>query len=108
MFNSSGNRGNVAGRGNVLPFEVLGKWMGRYAMWQLDFANDLFIDKGGTLGPPEICYDVNKEIWEYKMENAVDVDDDPYSSEDFDSDEDDSDSDLDACISEDELDVVVL
>ena len=108
MFNSSGNRGNVAGRGNVLPFEVLGKWMGRYAMWQLDFANDLFIDKGGTLGPPEICYDVNKEIWEYKMEHAVDVDDDPYSSDDLDSDEDDSDSDLDACISEDELDVVVL
>ena len=82
--------------------------MGRYAMWQLDFANDLFIDKGGTLGPPEICYDVNKEIWEYKMEHAVDVDDDPYSSDDLDSDEDDSDSDLDASISEDELDVVVL
>jgi hypothetical protein len=37
MFNSSGNRGNVIGRGNVLPFEVLGKWMGRYAMWQLGF-----------------------------------------------------------------------
>ncbi len=50
MFNSSGNRGNVIGRGNVLPFEVLGKWMGRYAMWQLDLANDLFIDKGGKLG----------------------------------------------------------
>jgi hypothetical protein len=63
---------------------------------------------GGTLGPPEICYDVNKEIWEYKMENAVDVDDDPYSSEDLDSDEDDSDSELEACISEDDLDVVVL
>ena len=108
MFNSSGNRGNVAGSGNVLPFEVLGKWMARYAMWQLDFANDMFIEKVGTLGAPEICYDVNKEIWEYKMENAVDVDDDPYSSEDFDGDEEDSDSELEACISEDELDVVVV
>ena len=80
--------------------------MARYAMWQLDFANDLFIEKVGTLGAPEICYDVNKEIWEYKMENAVDVDDDPYSSEDFDGDEEDSDSELEACISEDEVDVV--
>ena len=62
MFNSCGNRGNILGRGNVLPFEVLGKWMGRYAMWQLEFANDLFIDKGGTLGAPEICYDVNKDF----------------------------------------------
>ena len=32
----------------------------------------------------------------------------PYSSEDFDGDEDDSDSELEACISDDELDVVVI
>jgi len=108
MFNSSGNRGNIAGRGNVLPFEVLGKWMGRYAMWQLDFANDLFIDKVGTLGATEICYDVNTEIWDYKPENEVDVDDDPYSSEDTDNDDDDSDSELEACISDDDLDVVFI
>jgi hypothetical protein len=50
MFDSSGSRGNVIGRGNVQPFEVLGKWMARYAMWQLEYANDLFIDKRGTLG----------------------------------------------------------
>ena len=106
MFNSCGNRGNVTGRGNVLPFEVLGKWMGRYAMWQLEFANELFIDKGGTRGAPEVCFDVNTEIWEYKMEHAADTDDDPYSSEDIDGEEDDSDSELDAYISDDELDVV--
>ena len=108
MFNSSGNRGNVKGRGNVLPFEVLGKWMARYAMWQLDFANDLFIDKVGTLGATEICYDVNTEIWDYKPENEVDVDDDPYSSEDTHNDDDDSDSELEACISDDDLDVVFI
>jgi hypothetical protein len=82
--------------------------MGRYAMWQLEFANDLFIDKGGTLGAPEICYDVTTDIWEYKMENAADKDDDPYSSEDIDGDEDDSDSELEACIPKDELDVFFL
>ncbi len=62
----TGNRGNVKGRDDVQPFEVLGKWMGRYAMWQLDYANDLFIAKVGvgTLGKPEICYDVDAEIWE--------------------------------------------
>jgi hypothetical protein len=40
------------------------------------------------------------------MENAADIDDDPYSSEDFDGDEDDSDSEFEACIPKDELDVV--
>jgi hypothetical protein len=101
MFNSSGNRGNVKGRGNVLPFEVLGKWMGRYAMWQLDYANDLFIAKAGTLGKPEICYDVDAEIWEYISDDEDDSDDDQYSSEDKESSDEDSDSDLEAYTLED-------
>ncbi len=61
------------------PFEVLGKWMSRYAMWQLELANQLFIANGGKLGPSEIVYDVDQEIWEYTCENEMDEDDDQYS-----------------------------
>ncbi len=38
MFNSAGNKGNLHTSGKVKPFEVLGKWLGRYVMWQLEFA----------------------------------------------------------------------
>jgi hypothetical protein len=34
MFNSAGNKGNIKTAGKVQPFEVLGKWMSRYGMWQ--------------------------------------------------------------------------
>jgi hypothetical protein len=101
MFNSNGNRGNVEGRGNVLPFEVLGKWMGRYAMWQLDYANDLFVAKGGTLGKEEICYDVDAEIWDYNSDVEDEGDDDEYCSDDNQSSDDDSGSDLDPFTLED-------
>ncbi len=94
MFNSCGNRGNILGRGIVLPFEVLGKWMGRYAMWQLDLANDLFIAKGGTLGKLKICYDVESEIWEYMPDEKDDTDDDQYTCDEIVVSDEDSDSDL--------------
>jgi hypothetical protein len=103
MFNSSGNRGNVKEKGNVLPFEVLGKWMGRYAMWQLDFANQLFIPKGCALGDPQIVYDANAEMWEYDPEYASDSDDGRYSCGDIASCDEESDSDLEGVITEEEL-----
>ena len=59
MFNSAGNKGNNSSSGTVQPFEVLGKWMSRYVMWQLEFANNLFIDKVGVLGPSEVEWDGN-------------------------------------------------
>ena len=102
MFNSCGNRGNVKGRGNVLPFEVLGKWMGRYAMWQLHFADDLFVDKGAKLGKSEISYDVDAEIWAYNSDDIVDLDDDEYSSDESESSDDGSDSDLEPFTPEDD------
>jgi hypothetical protein len=102
MFNSCGNRGNVIGNGNVLPFEVLGKWMGRYSMWQLDYANELFMASGGPLGKPEICYDANTELWEYNSDAENDSDDDRYSSEDSYSCDDTSDSDLDSILPEEQ------
>ena len=79
MFNSHGNRGNQLGVGTVEPFEVLGKWMGRYAMWQLEFANQLFITNGGTLGPSEVIYDAHQQIWEYASDNDAEDDADDYS-----------------------------
>jgi hypothetical protein len=106
MFNSGGNRENLTGRGNVLPFEVLGKWMGRYAMWQLDFANDLFISKGGALGKTEICYDVHSEIWEYVSDGEDDDEDDQYSCEEISSGDEDSDSDLEPFTPDDEVQCV--
>jgi hypothetical protein len=57
MFNSAGNKGNLHTSGKVKPFEVLGKWLGRYVMWQLEFANNIFIAKAGILGPTQICWD---------------------------------------------------
>ncbi len=102
MFSSSGNKENIKGRGNVLPFEVLGKWMGRYAMWQLDYANDLFIGNGSALGKSEISYDVDAEIWEYDSEDEHDADDDQYCSEKSDSADDESDSDLEPFSPEDD------
>jgi hypothetical protein len=102
MFNSSGNKGNVVGRGNVLPFEVLGKWMGRYAMWQLDLANDLFVAKAATLGKSEICYDAETEIWEYNEDEVDDSDDGSYSCSESDTNTEDSDSDLEAFTVEDD------
>ena len=65
MFNSHGNRGNTTDVGIVEPFEVMGKWMARYAMWQLDLANQLFIPKGSILGASEVKFDPQEEIWEY-------------------------------------------
>jgi hypothetical protein len=102
MFNSSGNKGNIQGRGNVLPFEVLGKWMGRYAMGQLDYANDLFIDKGSVLGKSEISYDVEGEIWEYDSDDNLAADDDQYSSDLSESEDESSDSDLEPFTPEDD------
>jgi hypothetical protein len=75
--------------------------MGRYAMWQLDYANDLFIAKAGTLGKQEICYDVDAEIWEYNSDAEDDSDDEQYSSEDNESSGEGSDSDLEAFTLED-------
>jgi hypothetical protein len=102
MFNSSGNKGNITGKSDVLPFEVLGKWMGRYAMWQLDFANDLFIPKGGALGVSKICYDPNEELWEYASDKESDSDDGYSSSDDTQVSADDSDSDLEPFTPDDE------
>jgi hypothetical protein len=51
MFNSHGSKGNLTDSGTVEPFEVLGKWMGGYAMWQLELADPLFIAKECKLGP---------------------------------------------------------
>lgn len=103
MFNSSGNRGNVKEKGNVLPFEVLGKWMGRYVMWQLDFANQLFIPQGCALGDPQIVYDANAELWEYDPDYASDSDDGQFSCGDISSCDEESDSDLEALITDEEL-----
>jgi hypothetical protein len=41
-------------------------------------ANQLFVANGAQLGPPEITYDVDQEIWEY-----VTPDDDDSGDEDF-------------------------
>jgi hypothetical protein len=78
MFNSHGNRGNITDVGIVEPFEVMGKWMARYAMWQLDLANQLFIPKGSILGASEVKFDPQEEIWEYVSDHESD-DDDDYS-----------------------------
>jgi hypothetical protein len=36
--------------------------MGRYAMWQLALANQIFKPKGGILGPSEVKYDPHEDI----------------------------------------------
>jgi hypothetical protein len=94
MFNSHGNRGNKEGSGTVQPFEVLGKWMSRYAMWQLEMANQLFIANGGKLGPSQITYDVDQEIWQYVNPDDDDSDDDEFSITSVSSGSD-TESDLD-------------
>jgi hypothetical protein len=103
VFNSSGHKGNIQGKSNVLPFEVLGKWMGRYAMWQLDFANDLFTPKAGALGVSKICYDPNEELWEYVSDEESDSDGGYSSCDDIQSSDDNSDSELEPFTPDDEL-----
>ena len=71
-------------------------------MWQLDYANELFMASGGPLGKPEICYDANTELWEYNSDAENDSDDDRYSSEDSYSCDDTSDSDLDDILPEEQ------
>ena len=108
MFNSNGHKGNIKGEGNVSPFEVLGKWMGRYVMWQLDFANDLFIHKGSALGESKISYDPNVELWDYMSDNESDSDDGSVFGDDINAseDEDESDSDLEPFTPDDALQCV--
>jgi hypothetical protein len=93
MFNSAGNKGKVKNGLKVQPFEVLGKWMGRYAMWQLGFAQNLFIAKGGCLGTSEICWDADTSSF---VEN-VDMQHDDESDDDvlFNASDDSGDSDSD-------------
>ncbi len=79
MFHSHGSKGNLTDSGTVEPFEVLGKWMGRYAMWQMELADQLFIAKGCKLGPSEIIYDPEQQLWEYVSDNDEESDDDLYS-----------------------------
>jgi hypothetical protein len=75
MFNSAGNKSRLQTSGKVEPFEVLGKWLGRYVMWQLGFANNLFVGKGGLLGPSEITWDSASRRFIAK-EELVEADDD--------------------------------
>jgi hypothetical protein len=70
-------------------------------MWQLEYANDLFIETRGTLGKSEICYDVDAEIWEYNSDVSDDADEDQYCSDDHGFSQGDSDSDLEAFTIED-------
>ena len=81
--------------------------MGRSAMWQLEYANDLFTAKGGSLGASEICYDANTEIWDYNPDVEVDDDDENDSYEENDYSEDSSDSDLDCYFHDDHIDCSV-
>jgi hypothetical protein len=74
--------------------------MGRYAMWQLEFSNQLFIANGGTLGPSEVSFDPHQQIWEYVSEKDNEDDDDQYSITSVTSGTD-GDSDLDDFLPED-------
>ena len=100
MFNSAGNKGRLQTSGKVEPFEVLGKWLARYVMWQLGFANNLFVGKGGLLGPSEINWDPASCSF---IANEQLVDDDDAYDDDFDgaSIATDSDCDLDELTPED-------
>jgi hypothetical protein len=104
MFNSHGNRGTKQDSGILEPFEVMGKWMGRYAMWQLELATQIFIPKGGILGPSEIKFDPFEEIWEYVSDDELD-DDDDYSMTSG-SSRSDSDTDLDDLLPEEKAQCV--
>ena len=106
MFNSQGNKGRklkTEGGNQVQPFEVLGKWLGRYVMWQLEFANNLFIAEGCKLGPSEIAWDASAACFvDLPCEDNVVCD----SGDDGDfsggSGSSDSDSELEAYTCEDE------
>jgi hypothetical protein len=102
MFNSHGSRGNKEGVGTVELFEVLGKWMGRYAMWQLEFANQLFVAQGGVLGPSELTFNPHEDIWEYAADMDNDDSDDEYSITSVSSGPE-SDSDLEDFLPEDAM-----
>jgi hypothetical protein len=82
----------------------MGKWMGRYAMWQLELATQIFIPKGGILGPSEIKFDPFEEIWEYVSDDELD-DDDDYSMTSG-SSRSDSDTDLDDLLPEEKAQCV--
>ena len=104
MFNSAGNKGRVEkteGGLQVLPFEVLGKWMARYVMWQLGYANNLFIGKQEVLGPTEIVWDVTTSSFVLDTDSVThdDDDEDDYC---YDSEASDSDSDCDSPLTPDE------
>ena len=96
MFNSAGNKGNIKTAGKVQPFEVLGKRMSRYGMWQWGLADNLFIAKGCILGESEICWDpdnacfIDNDLIVSGDESAVD---DLYSVSDDNSDSDCDDLD---------------
>ena len=93
MFNSAGNKGNIKTAGKVQPFEVLGKWMSRYVMWQLGLADNLFIAKGCILGESEICWDPDNACF---IANDLIVSGDESEVDDLYSVSDDlSDSDCD-------------
>jgi hypothetical protein len=102
MFNSAGNKGNLKTGGTVAPFEVLGKWMGRYVMWQLGFANNLFIAKGGVLGPCEVTWDSDSACFipNGDIDHDADTDLDELYSDSDNGDETDSE-DLDTFTPED-------
>jgi hypothetical protein len=100
MFNSAGNKGRLKTSGKVEPFEVLGKWLARYVMWQLGFANNLFVGKGELLGPSEINWDSASGSFIAK-EELGDADDDNDDDFDYDSEATDSDCDLDELTPED-------
>ena len=74
--------------------------MGRYAMWQLEYANDIFIPNGGILGPSEVKYDPHEELWEYVSDDDL-ADDDEFSITSVSSGTD-SESDLDDLLPEEE------
>jgi hypothetical protein len=101
MFNSAGNKGNRETSGKVKPFEVLGKWFGRYVMWQLEFANNLFIGKGAVLGPTQICWDNSAST--FVLDGDRISDDEDNDDEDYEVGDDSScsDGDLDAFCVED-------
>jgi hypothetical protein len=69
-------------------------------MWQLGFANYLFVGKGGLLGPSEINWDSASGSFIGK-EELGDADDDNDDDFDYASENTDSDCDLDELTPED-------
>ncbi len=97
MFNSAGNKGRMVASGKVKPFD---KWMGRYVMWQLEFAHNLFIGKGELLGKSEITWDTTSACFIADEDLVDDLDDEDCDFETA-SEGTDSDSDLDLYTPED-------